>query len=317
MFKERLQILPIYPFPKTEPFHSFLTAAQKMIEDIIPESCLMDNKPFLTSLHQSMPILRHDLVLLEPQGVSINLLCYGEFSHGVGRYLTDLFNRWIVPGKRFNADGNLSLGFRFLHYPERRFFFFHKFFSLSQAGDLSIALTTLPRLIKEARLNLLAVSQARSIFSMKSLISDSKRLIQENISSLLSLPYSELNKTMHDHMQSLIFKLSEEEKLSQIKSNIANLKHYQPKNFESVLFHEMTGYTAHYFREDFATQRDSRLLSRIIALHYLFKKLLLRLIYNKPRERHIRIKVFFISRHENWMNKVFYALFQYRRKLFP
>ena len=293
MRKETLQIQPVFPYPKTPSCNSFLATAQSMIDGIIPDTCWIEGEEsFFSRFHQHIPILTYSTILQEPEGIIINLLCYAEFSHGVGRYITDLFNRWMIPGRKLNAEGGLSLAFRFVKFPQRRLFFSQKFYFLSSPNDLSIALTTLPRLIEEAKLNLLAVYQARSVFSMKSLISDPKTLIRENLSAFLSISYAGVDQTLYDQMQSLIFKISEEEKIGQIKKNIANLKHYQPKNFESVLFHEMSAYTSHYFRENFATNRDPRLLSRIITLHYLFKKLLLKSIYKNPRERQIRIKLF-------------------------
>jgi hypothetical protein len=286
--------------PHTDPL--YLAAAQQMVESVIPESCWLDqpisSREFFSLMSRHVPILHYELISDEPGGMIVKLLCYAEFAHGVGRYITDLFNRWLIPGKRISSEGGLSLKFRFVRYPERTWYFWHKVFLFNHIKELSSVLTTLPRLIEEAKLGLLAVYQARALASFTSLSHEQKnQIVKENLSSLFSIPYPVLDRTAYDQMQALILKLSEEEKIGEIKKNISSLWQYRSKSFDSDVFHEMTGFTSHYFRAHFATVRNPRHLSRIIALHYLFKKILLQSIQRSPHERHIRIKLF--NAHES------------------
>ena len=294
------RIQPVVAMHHDSSFELYFAAAQAMIETMIPESYWLEMNEDASDetirsafyrFSRQVPLLKYNTFSDGPGGIAINLLCQSEFTAGAGRYFSDLFSRWLVPGKQLLCEGGLNIDFKFALSPQKRYFFQQQFFRFSHPSDLSSALSNIPRLIEEVRLNIMAVYHARYIASMKSLSTHQRNLIiQENISSLFHSSNLNTDRNAYDQMHQFLLKLSEEEKLGQVKKNLAHLMHSRPENFDQDLFYEMTGFTA-YLSNHFATIRDSRHISRLIAFHYLFKKSLLLSIQNAPTDRHLSFKL--------------------------
>lgn len=240
-------------------------------------------------LLESLPILRASGI---QRSFSITLLCPNAYMDGVGRYLSDALSRWLIPGKNLSITGGMSLSFCFDALPEHRFYFDHLLISGYTEEELETIEENLAPLLTEIRLNIQAVYQARYIASLRSLSLEQKNLlIRENLSKILNLSEEESNQTLFDQIHHFLLKISGEEKMGQVKRTIAQLMQSRPKAFDREVFYEMTHFTV-LFKQQFTSKRAARHISRVIALHYLFKKVLLDSIQKSPSERHISVKVF-------------------------
>lgn len=299
IFSSPFTILPVFSSPNDSSFEKYISAAQGMIEKMIPESYWLELNSDVTEetinaafyrLSRQVPILDYTTFSDGIGGIVIKLLCPCEFTEGVDRYINETFSQWLIPSKKLKSDGALSIKFAFKLQPDKHYYFHQEFFRFSHSSDLSIALGAIPRLIEEVRLNVLAVYHARYISSMKSLSQEQRNLIiQENLFSLVS-PQLKTDRTIYEQMHQFLLKLSEDEKMEQVKKTIATLVNNHPKNFDDDVFFEMTAFTTH-FSSDFTTIREPRHISRVIALHYLFKKSMLLAIKNAPNERHLSFKL--------------------------
>jgi hypothetical protein len=150
----------------------YLAAAQELIDKMIPESYWLEIGKELSGeavqasffrFSRQVPLLEYSTFADGYGGIAIRLLSLSEFTSGVGRYISDAFSRWLVPGKQLATVGEIGIEFKFQEAPEKRYYFRQEYFAFTQANDLSIALGNIPRLIEEVRLNILAVYHARYI----------------------------------------------------------------------------------------------------------------------------------------------------------
>lgn len=268
----------------------FLGMIERYINELFPPAISKEiKKGSAKALLQSLPILNPSEI---GTSFSITLLCPGLYTDGVGRYVSDTLSRWIIPGKNLSITGGMSLSFAFEKLPEHKFYFDHLLVSGYEEEEISTIRQNLPSLIEEMKLNIMAVYQARYVASLRSISLDQKNLlIRENLSKILNLPAEAADRSLFDQMHHFLMKVSEEEKMGQVKRTIAQLMQIRPKSFDREVFYEMTHFTI-LFKEQFSSKRAARHISRVIALHYLFKKVLLDSIHKNPNERHISIKLF-------------------------
>ena len=293
-------IKTVFSSTNNEDMTRFLASAQQMIEGMIPESYqhTIEQQASAEAINASfyrfsrqIPILKYAILAEEQKGLLLKMLCQADFTEGVGRYITEMFSRWMIPGKRIANVAGLGLHFSFVHFPQQEFYFRQEFFQFEDPADLSQALRVISLLIEETRVNILAVYQARYLASLKSLSYEHRsRLMQQNISSLFKEPNPSEDRNAYDRIHQFLVKLSEEEKLGLVKENMNYLMHNRPQDFDRDIFQEMTGFTSH-LRDPFTSVREPRHISRIVAFHYLFKKSILQSIQQEPDERHLSIKL--------------------------
>jgi len=202
-----------------------------------------------------------------------------------------MLSRWTLPGKQSLIVGGRSLSFEFVNFKGHKFYLAESFVKVNDDKELAHVLSNLPALIKEIRINILAVYYARYIVSVKSLSIEQKTaMIEENISSLLDSPSKIKESNIHDEMQQFLIKLSAEEKLHQVKENISHLINTRPKTFDRDVFYEIRHFMS-LFRDKFTANRSSRHVSKVIAFQYLFKKVIKQAIHRSPEERHLTFKL--------------------------
>ncbi len=310
-----LKIKPTFPMLEKDPKvqEDFLSVIQHLVESILPDDFWLGTSEFsyfspsieeiskqpLSAesywsyrLMKLLPLFSYSFPEEAPCSLPVSFLCPADYTNGVARYAADTLTRWMVPGKHLSITGSISLNFQFEHCPSQRFFVVQEFLGISDRDDLEIVRTTLPSLIQEMKMNIMAVYHARYIASLRSISLEQKnKIIQENLTSILQLPSTDADRSLYDYMQGFLLKLSAEEKIVQVKKNIAYLRNTRPKAFDRDVFYEMTHFTI-LFRDQFSSRRDTRHISRVIALHYLFKKVLLDSVQKAPSERHISLKIF-------------------------
>lgn len=295
-----LRIKPNFAYPKDDSFELFLASVENLIDTILPLDIRKDLlkardekklRILLAELCKLLPLFKHTRLEGAPCTLSISTLCQAEYTGGVGRYLSDMLSRWLIPGKQLLLVGGRSLSFRFLKYDRQPLFLFEQMIQLSDPLEIEIAKKSLPKLLNEIRINILAVYHARYIVSLKSLSLEQKTImIQEHIASLMHGSERVNDSNIHDQMQQFLIKLSAEDKFQQVKENISHLLNTRPKAFDRDVFFEIRNFMS-LFRDKFTASRDPRHVSRVIAYQYLFKKNVQANVEREPEERHISIKL--------------------------
>lgn len=267
----------------------FLLAIQKDVNRLLsPEMKKEIRNGRSRKLFKALPLFKHSPI---SNSFWITFICQAEYTQGVGRYVNDALCRWLVPGKNISITGVASSRFVFQRIPKHFFYVKRILFEVESPEDVEIVRQQIGPLIEEIRLNILAVYHARYVASLRSLSLDNKhRLIQENLNKILDLP-RDTDCSLFDQMHNFVMKAALDEKNGRAKKTISQLVQSRPKSLDREIFYEMTHFTV-LFKDRFTSRRDPRHISRVIALHYLFKKSLLDSIATESLERHIRLKVF-------------------------
>ena len=306
LLSDLLKIEPLFDYPSDVAisFEIYLHSLQALISRVLPKDILEFGQA-ITSLNSQKEIeeFYHRIQMAiptvswtkgegtSPHIISISTLCQSEYTHGVGRFLGDVYSRWLIPGKHLGLVYVHSLAFRFTLNPNHGFFIHELFIKVENKKDLTIVQEHLPSLVREVALNISAVQHARKVISLKPLTIDQRKaIIQENISSLLNRPSKEITHSIFDQMHHFLVKVSAEEKVTQIKEQIAPLLEFRPQIFDRDIFHELQNFVFH-FKDAFVATRHLSHLSRIISYTYLFRKLLTHSTLAQPNQRHLSIKL--------------------------
>jgi len=283
--------LKILPFsPKSFFEEAFVSTVEQKVSDLLSDKIkqqIAKNNP--SGLLESIPIFGTNVTA---DAFLVSFLCPWEYTHGVGRYIDDVLRQWLVPGKILGITSAVRFSFSFASLTTQRFFFGCSVFDLNSPQEQEIIERNVRPLIEEVRLNIQAVYRARYITSIKSIsIEQRNGMVKENLSRILNIPQSDFDRSLFDQMQQFLMKLGREEKMTEIHKAIEEKTQARPKAFDRGMFSEMTYFTI-LFKDQFASKRDSRHISRVIALHYLFKKVLLDTLKKNPLERHMGLKMY-------------------------
>lgn len=281
-------------------FDLFIASLEQLIEWIIPEAITRELyqaqdeanlQAGFCKLASHLPIFKYTMPVKAPCAIAIASITPSDYTAGVGRYIPDMLSRWALPGKQSQIVGGRTLSFEFVDFKGHKFYLAENFIQINDDKELAIINSSLPNLIREIRINILAVYYARYIVSVKSLTWEEKTtMIEENISSLMNSPSKVKDSNIHDEMQQLLFKLSSEEKFHEVKETISQLTHNRPKNFDRDVFYEIRHFMS-LFRDKFLANRSARHVSKVIAVLYLFKKLIKQAALRSPEERHVSFKL--------------------------
>ncbi len=306
ILNELLRIEPLFDYPKdvASSFEIYLHSLQALISRVLDKNILNFGRS-IQSLRDKKKIDEFFSKILDaiphiswsnggessPHIMSVTTLCWAEHTHGVGRFLGDIYSRWLIPGKQLKLVYVHSMAFRFSLFPEAGFFIHELFLKIENDDDLFLVKEYLPILAKEVALNISAVQHARKVVSLKPLSIDQKRiLIQENISSLLNRPQKESSYSIFDQMHHFLIKVTAEEKVTKIKEQIAPLLEFRPQLFDRDIFHELQNFVT-LFKNGFIANRELIHLSRIISYSYIFRKLLSNKALSEPNQRHLSLKL--------------------------
>jgi len=246
--------------------HMFLETVRAFVRKIIPPALQQEiEQGSVRTLLKSLPLIHCSPI---GHSMSVTLLCPSAYTHGVGRYLNDSLSRWLVPGKILPLTGNVCLNFSFEKLPRHQFFIEHVLLDLESIEDIETAVRQMPKLVREITLNIQAVYRARYLASLRSISSEQKQLlIEQHLNSFLK-PDS---LSVFDEMQHVLQKLSGEQTVSQATQAMRHLAQSRPKFFDRETFYEMTRLTQQ-LSDPFTAERTPQHISRVVALHYLFKK---------------------------------------------
>ncbi len=280
------------PFYLKNSFENYVGSLQELLETVLSKIDIHAthenrDKIFL-ELTKALPIIHYSDLNENSNSFSFAILCNGQFTHGIGRFIGDMLSKCLVPGSQLTLRGNRSLNFNFVHFPNQNLFF-TEYFVHFEKKDFHYLIANMDHFTKQLRLTILAVYYARSIVSTKSIPEEEKAsLVAQNISSLLGIE-EEIEPTAFDHMQNFLVKLSAEKNLSQIKSNLNGLINKYPSSFDWDIFDSIHN-VSQVFSDLFTANRDPKFVSRLISSLYLFKKMAKQ--KNTASERLIRFKLF-------------------------
>ncbi|MBI5272652.1 MAG: hypothetical protein HY861_01545 [Chlamydiia bacterium] len=290
-----IKVQPTYRLPRDYP-PSFLDTVQYIMDGMLPESILSEleaaqfPEQILSTLHRlfrQLPIIEAASIDPTAGSIPVTLLCPAEFTHGVGRYIKDTFSRWLIPGKQISVVAEIGLNCYFSPAPNIKFFLYQQFIGITSDEERQEIRKNLPPLIRQMRMNIMAVYQARYVTSLRSHQRNHKTLlIQENFEAL----FNQTDKNLYDQAHALLSASSSEEKIDEVKKNLSHLLQTRPKTFDRDVFYEMTQFTT-LISDQFAANRASKNLSRLIAYHYLFKKVIEARIKAAPQKRHLSLKI--------------------------
>lgn len=300
--EERLLIRPIFhkTLQNSSAFTPYLDLIQESIERVVPPEIFLEIKRErnperiqepIKELSHILPLLTYSHAEGTPCIFSFTLLCSADFTSGVGRYMSDILCRWLIPGKFFNLLAVHSLNFHFLASEEQNFFIHQVFLEVDNEKEMALVQANLAPLMEKIRLNILAVKHARSVMAIKKLSHDEKKaIIQENLSSVIDRPSKGFDNCLFDQMHHFLIKLSAEEKITQIKEKFTPYIEQKPAIFDRDIYSDIQHYIL-LFRDTFTAMRELRHVGRLISFQYLFRKSLQREMSTAPDERHLLVKL--------------------------
>lgn len=299
-----LQIKPTFapPFLNDKSFQLYVTSVQKLIEKMIDPNLLSEMEgaqseqellAFFEKLMAQLPLFKYSHLQQSPNTLSVVNLCKSESTPGVGRYIADMLCRGLVPGKQLPLVGSRTLSFHFVHVPHTNFYLSENYIRIETQQEMQTIERQIQGLLKEIRINILAVNHAKYIVSRKNLsIEQKSTIIEGNLTPLSKTKNSDYSSRVSHFMK----KLSTEEAIDQIKENITYLMETKPEAFERDVFYEI-GHFIMRFRESFVAERDPKHVSRIIAFQYLLKKSTSKSIEAEPSKRHLTLKLLKTTLH--------------------
>ncbi|MBA3815225.1 MAG: hypothetical protein H0X29_01640 [Parachlamydiaceae bacterium] len=169
------------------------------------------------------------------------------------KFFFEIISNWLVPDKRLNVSLIYAVDFRMMDLSDEIFTLCEIKIHIESQFEVDQILRNLPLLETELRLGIESGRYARRILEIKGLSTDEKTAI--------------------------------------IQEDLAYLINYSPKEFDSDVLAEMQ-HVLVMCREEFKIARACRHLSRIIALHYLYRKWLREAVKTAPHRRHLNLKLF-------------------------
>lgn len=169
------------------------------------------------------------------------------------KFFFEIISNWLVPDKRLNVSLIYAVDFRMSELSDEIYTLCEVKIHIESQVEVDLILKNLPLLESELRLGIESGRYARRILEIKGLSTDEKTAI--------------------------------------VQEDLAYLIHRLPKEFDSDVLAEMQ-HVLVMCREEFKSARSCRHLSRIISLHYLYRKWLKEAVKHAPQRRHLNLKVF-------------------------
>lgn len=189
--------------------------------------------------------------LIEPP-FQLSFFMLCNFRANSFRFFYEMVSRWLIPGKRLNALLQFAADFSLPDFGEQKYIGGEVTVRIESQKELEALHTNLPIIESEIRMGLESYYQACRILEIKGLTHDVKTaLIQENIVSLIK---------------------------------------HRPQDFDYDILSEMQHFLV-LCKEEFKQARTFRHMSRIICVHYLFRKALKFSLDVYSERRYIYLKI--------------------------
>lgn len=183
----------------------------------------------------------------------ISFFALSKYRSNSFKFFFDMVSCWLVPGKRLNVMLIYAVDFRMPEFSDDVYTLCEVMIRLENAEEWNQVMQNLPIIAAELRLGIESSFYARRILEIKGLAADVKTaLIQEHVAFLIS-----------------------------------RLPHVFDYDVLTEMQHVLV-----ICREDFKNMRECKHLSRIISIHYIFRKDLREVVKTLPKKRHINLKLF-------------------------
>jgi hypothetical protein len=169
------------------------------------------------------------------------------------KFFFEMISRWLVPGKQLNVLLVYAVDFKMPDVSPDLYTLCEVKVRVDDEADLEKLQHNLPIIETQARLGVQTANYARRILDIKGQALDDKTAV------------------VQDYVVYLIKR--------------------RPQDFDVDLMSEMQ-HVLVICRDDFKTARGSRHLSRVISIHYLFRKALREAVKLSPEMRHLSLKLF-------------------------
>ena len=183
---------------------------------------------------------------------NLSLFVFGKFQKHALKFFIEMLSNWLVPGRRLNLSRVFSSEFCIPDYGSSVYIVCEVVIQVVAQSDLEQIKNNLPIIKSEICLGLQSSFYAKRILEVKGLATDAKTTV--------------------------------------ILENIAYLLERKPHYFDYDMLTEMQ-HVLVMCRDEFRAQRNSRHLSRMIGIQYLFRKSLAAKL-QVSNKRHLFLKIF-------------------------
>lgn len=219
---------------------------------------------------------------LEPGSnfMEVTVLCHAQFSHGTGRFLSDLLSRRLIPGKIVELGGTRTLSFFFSPDDKQEYLINQRLIIENDLASMDLIRKNLPALAQEIQLTLLTITKARHFLSLK----------PEN-ETRATLLHEMQHLTPFEELHQIIRRLSAEKTAAEIRDYLTPYYQKRPKVFDRDIFEEIKPFTTIY-NEKFIGSRNIHFIGRLVSYHFYFKRMFKERSLDEPFSRQILLKVF-------------------------
>lgn len=279
-----MKIYPAFDLGADENYLLFLESVQGRIEEMLPSSILAlkeDPEFFFNELSPLLPLLCSCQLKKGGNAFCVSVLSAAEYTHGIGRFLSDALSRQFIPGKIVELVGTRTLSFYFFPHGKREFLLSERWLMANSPSEIEWIEKQLPLFIEELRLTLLCIVKARHFLSFRSSI----------FAQTPPFPSEIRHLSTFEEMHRIVQRLSAENTLGEIRNTLLPFSQRRSKIFDRDLFEEIKKFLSIY-SEKFIGQRTTRSLARLICYHFYFQKRMEKLCLEERLNRHLLIKVF-------------------------
>lgn len=189
---------------------------------------------------------------VETLPANISFFALSKYRQNSFKFFFDMVSRWLVPGKRLNVVLIYAADFRMPEFSDEIYTLCEVMIRIETQAEFEEIMRNLPIIDTELHLGIPSSYYARRILEIKGLATD--------------------------------------EKTALIQEHIAYLVNRLPEVFDYDVLTEMQ-HVLVVCRDEFKAPRDSKHLSRIISIQYLFRKGLKEAVKASPQKRHLNLKV--------------------------
>jgi hypothetical protein len=266
-----LKMLPISIYSNSP--GSFKTEQDDSLYKQVVDSILHKALPFELLKELTQDSSSHALKSLLPlfkwsafEKPPFNLAFYlvSRSRNGVFKFFYDMVSRWLIPGKQIFVGSFFAADFVFSSKNEEVFTACELVLEVLEQDELDVLMRNLPSIESELILGAESSFQANRILEVKGVSSDVKTsMVQEHIVSFLQRRPDDLGPDIFTEMQHFLVTC----------------------------------------KKEFKDLREYRHMSRIIVVHYLFRKSLKEEIKKNNRKRYLYLKFLKTSLHKNQVGR--------------
>lgn len=235
----------------------YADAIRNILDNILPKDFFDGTTNDPISLQKTRKSFQELLPLLtscvwSEKPLRMSFFVLSKYRPNAFRFFFEMISHWLIPGRRLNVLLIYAGDFSFPEFGSTVYTVCEVMIQVQNQEEFEEIQRNLPIIETEIRLGMQSSFYARRILEVKGLSAD--------------------------------------EKTALIQEHIAYLAERLPKEFDQDVLTEMQ-HVLVMCRDDFKAARDCRLLSRIISVHYLFRKNLRELVKQAPTHRHLSMKL--------------------------